>query len=829
MKQKKFCYILLLIAICLIKNVRAEDIDLKNGFVQENRYTYYYKNGIIQKGIIQENGNCYFLGEYTGRLQYGWITSSLTGKQYYADSTGILSKGFKIINQDTYFFDENNILKRGIIKYENELYFMGEYTGKLQYGWITSSLNGNKYYANEKGKLIVNFQKIGEDTYYFNSDGVLQLGIKMIAGKYYFLGEYTGKVQNGYVKSSITQKEYYVSDSGEILTGIFEINHNKYYFTDKGKMFGLQKIDGKGYFFGEYTGKLQYGLIVSSKTNKIYYANNNGELQSGPTAVNKERYYFSKTNWEALKGFIKENNNISYYAKEDYRLVEGKIKIKGIDYLFTESGILYNNFVSFEDGTYYFINGFKQTGITKIDGTEYFLGEYTGKVQVGFVTSITGNRYYTDESGIIQKGIVTINGEEYFLGENTGKIQVGLIKSSNTGDYYYADENGKIFKGNFQIGEQDYSAFETGVLKNGFIKENNYTYYYEKGRLTKGIYQVDNNLYFFGEYTGRLQYGWIISSLTNDKYYSDNGGVILKGLNRINDKLYFFGEYTGKLQYGWVHSLNGSIYYSNNEGEIQIGNQFIDGRSYLFDSDGKIETGFQKIGEETYYIDENGKRLTGVQKIHGIRYRFNSDGVMTDSNFKLIADISYYQGTIDWDSLWNSKEIDGVILRLGYSSIQDSKFEEYLSNVKRLNIPYSIYLFSYASDPQEAVFEANFTLEKIRQYNINVSLPIYYDIEGWKYLDGSKNSNSISKETYEQIVNNYISILNQASITAKVYTGLYYARDRLTENTKSQVDWIAHYTTGNCGYKEPHSGWQLTNSGTLPGIKGKVDLSIFYF
>ena len=252
-------------------------------------------------------------------------------------------------------------------------------------------------------------------------------------------------------------------------------------------------------------------------------------------------------------------------------------------------------------------------------------------------------------------------------------------------------------------------------------------------------------------------------------------------------------------------------------------------KQYSFDETGNIKTGFQQIKGSTYYIDENGTRLTGIQKIHGVRYRFNSEGKLTDANFKLIADISYYQGNIDWDALWQSKEIDGVILRIGYSNIMDPKFEEYLQNVKRLNIPYSIYLFSYAHNPEEAIFEANFTVQKIQKYNLKLSLPVYYDIESWRLLNGSESTDDISKETYERIINNYISILNHASISAKVYTGWYYARDRLTQQSRKQVDWIAHYTNGNCGYKEPHSGWQFTSSGTLTGIKGKVDLNIFYF
>ena len=66
------------------------------------------------------------------------------------------------------------------------------------------------------------------------------------------------------------------------------------------------------------------------------------------------------------------------------------------------------------------------------------------------------------------------------------------------------------------------------------------------------------------------------------------------------------------------------------------------------------------------------------------------------------------------------------------------------------------------------------------------------------------------------------------SYEAKVYTGWYYARDRLTAESRKHVDWIAHYTSNSCGYTEPHTGWQFTSTGRVTGIKGDVDLSIFY-
>ena len=641
--RKQFFVLIMMImigmGICI--NVRAED---KTGFFVENGSSYYYKNGVIQMGITEIEGENYFLGEYTGKVQVGFVTSSLTGDHYYTDSTGKIQTGFVTIGEDTYYFDPDGKLQYGITEVNGEDYFLGEYTGKVQVGFVTSSLTGDHYYTDSTGKIQTGFVTIGEDTYYFDSDG-----------------------------------------------------------------------------------KLQYG-------------------------------------------------------------------------------------------------------ITEIGGEDYFLGEYTGKVQVGFVTSsLTGDRYYTDENGKILKGITELEDGSYFFGEYTGKIQTGYVQSSLTGKYYITDENGKIYKDSFDYNGTTYYTLEDGSLIDGFYDKEGARYYYILGVLQYGITEIEGEDYFLGEYTGKVQVGFVASSLTGDRYYTDENGKILKGITKIGDQKYFLGELTGKIQTGWVTALDGKIYYTNQEGVIQTGIQTIEGRVYKFDENGVIETGFQTINGNTYYYDVDGTMVTGVQKIQGSWYRFNPDGVLREQGFKRIADISYHQGKIDWDTLWSSGEIDGVILRIGYNGVEDSLFKEYLSNVKRLNIPYGVYLYSYAHNPAEAIFEANATVQMLSKYDVNPDYPVYYDIESYSIPSQNESSDDISQEDYEGMVYNFSNRLQAAGYETKVYTYLNYAMNRFNENTRSMVDWIAHYTSWDCGYELPHRGWQYTSTGRLPGISTNVDLNIFYY
>ena len=765
--MKKSVFFVALLAISLVFfNVSALG---KTGFFKEAGSLYYYKDGIVQKGITEIDGEDYFLGEYTGKVQIGFVTSSLTGDIYYTNQDGIIQKGFVSVNDATYYFDSDGKLVKGITNIDGEDYFLGEYTGKVQIGFVTSSLTGDIYYTNRDGKIQKGFVSVDDATYYFDSDGKLVKGITNIDGEDYFLGEYTGKVQVGFVTSSLTRNRYYTDKTGKILKGI-------------------TNIDGEDYFLGEYTGKIQVGFVQSSINNKYYYTGEDGKI---------------------YKGEFSYNGN-TYNTLEDGSLIEGFYK-DGLD-------------------SYYYILGIKQYGITNIDGDDYFLGEYTGKVQVGFVTSsLTGNRYYTDKTGKILKGITNVDGEDYFLGEYTGKIQVGFVQSSINNKYYYTGEDGKIYKGEFSYNGNTYNTLEDGSLIEGFYKDGLDSYYYILGIKQYGITNIDGDDYFLGEYTGKVQVGFVTSSLTGNRYYTDENGKILKGITNINGQRYFLGELSGKIQIGWVNSLTGNIYYTNQEGIIQTGIQTIDGRVYKFDENGVIQTGFQTINGNTYYYNYDGSIATGVQKIHGVWYRFNQDGVLREQNFKRLADISYHQGNIDWDTLWNSNEIDGVILRIGYNGYEDVNFANYLSNVKRLNIPYGIYMYSYAHNPAEAIFEANATIQLLNKYNVNPNYPIYYDIERYSIPSQNESSDDISKEDYEGMVYNFVNRLKAAGYDAKVYTYLNYAMTRFNDNTRSMVDWIAHYTDGDCGYTLPHRGWQYTSSGSLPGIAGNVDLNIFYY
>lgn len=237
-----------------------------------------------------------------------------------------------------------------------------------------------------------------------------------------------------------------------------------------------------------------------------------------------------------------------------------------------------------------------------------------------------------------------------------------------------------------------------------------------------------------------------------------------------------------------------------------------------------LKNGFIEENGSTYYY-ENDNKITGIKNIDGIDNYFSPSGKYLGTSKIKVVDVSYYQKDIDWEKFKNESDCYGVILRLGYYETLDKKFISNLNELKRLNIPYGIYLFSYSTTLSGAKKEANFTNNMISTYDITPTLGIYYDIESWNTKNSS--SNEISKDMYNKIVEEYINTVNnynEGKYKVKVYSGRWYAMNRLGEAAKNHVDWVAEYNS-TCKYDGAYSMWQYTSKGSVPGIEGNVDIS----
>ena len=75
-------------------------------------------------------------------------------------------------------------------------------------------------------------------------------------------------------------------------------------------------------------------------------------------------------------------------------------------------------------------------------------------------------------------------------------------------------------------------------------------------------------------------------------------------------------------------------------------------------------------------------------------------------------DVSKWQGNFNFAKA-KDEGVEFVILRGAYSTGKDTKFEQYYSACKALNIPVGVYHYSMAKTVTEARTEANFLINNV--------------------------------------------------------------------------------------------------------------------
>lgn len=254
---------------------------------------------------------------------------------------------------------------------------------------------------------------------------------------------------------------------------------------------------------------------------------------------------------------------------------------------------------------------------------------------------------------------------------------------------------------------------------------------------------------------------------------------------------------------------------------------------YLSTTNHYVETGFYRQDGYTYYKDKNGKNATDWITIMNEKYFFNSLGVMIGKNVKKVIDVSSHQGKIDWDTVKKYGNIDGVILRISAGSAYvDSQFARNVSELNRLGIPYGVYIYSYAENQvgtvsdlgtaHEGALEAKRIIKAFKDYNVKLSLPIFYDLEVWE----NKKNLSWNNDNYAPIIKSFSDTMSAAGYSYKIYTNKVWAESALS-NYKNMISWIAQYNHF-CTYNGDYMAWQYSSNEIVPGINGGVDVSVWF-
>ncbi len=242
---------------------------------------------------------------------------------------------------------------------------------------------------------------------------------------------------------------------------------------------------------------------------------------------------------------------------------------------------------------------------------------------------------------------------------------------------------------------------------------------------------------------------------------------------------------------------------------------------------------------ETFtFVDVFGEQYETVLNKDAPRHEYDADKFVIDGRFVSYEDDQYYsrlgidvarhQGEIDWDKV-KAEGAEFAFIRIGYRGYGsagtinlDQRFVENIEGAQRAGLDVGVYFFSQAINEDEALEEAEFVIENLEGYELQ--LPVVYDPES--ILDDEARTDNVSGE---QFTRNTIAFCN--SIKEKGYEPMVYS-NMLWEAFEFDMGKLSDLPFWYADYEEkpqtPYDFqfWQYSNEGRIDGIGEAMDLDI---
>ncbi len=192
-------------------------------------------------------------------------------------------------------------------------------------------------------------------------------------------------------------------------------------------------------------------------------------------------------------------------------------------------------------------------------------------------------------------------------------------------------------------------------------------------------------------------------------------------------------------------------------------------------------------------------------------------------------DVSKYQGSVNWSKVRDAG-VEFAIIRLGYRGMNQGTLEMdpyYKSNIKGATdagVKAGIYFFSQAVNEKEAKEEAEYVLKNIKDYD--VQYPVVFDTE--RITTGEARANNLSRQERTDICIAFCEEIKAAGYTPMIYANTKYMIMGIDLEQLGDYDkWFAYYGN-NLIFPYDFSILQYSESGSIPGISGAVDLNISF-
>lgn len=185
-------------------------------------------------------------------------------------------------------------------------------------------------------------------------------------------------------------------------------------------------------------------------------------------------------------------------------------------------------------------------------------------------------------------------------------------------------------------------------------------------------------------------------------------------------------------------------------------------------------------------------------------------------------DVSRWQGTVDWAKV-KSSGVEFAFLRVSDgAATQDPKFASNWSGTKAHGVIRGAYQFFRPS--QSVTAQADLMIHALGSSYTPGDLPPVIDVE---------DAGGLAAATVAARVRQWVDRVHAAiGVEPIIYTGKFFWRDQVGGGASFLANplWIAQYTSLCPDIPGPWARWtfwQHTDSGSVPGIAGNVDLDRF--
>lgn len=216
-------------------------------------------------------------------------------------------------------------------------------------------------------------------------------------------------------------------------------------------------------------------------------------------------------------------------------------------------------------------------------------------------------------------------------------------------------------------------------------------------------------------------------------------------------------------------------------------------------------------------------------------FRLGDDGYMAyfdeagNKISHLGVDLSYHQTEVNWEELKNSP-CEFVMIRCGYRGYtegglkEDEKFREYIEGAAGVGIPAGVYFFTQATSNEEALEEADFVLSLIKDYHIGY--PVAIDTEYVSDSDARTNKIEMTPQERTGFLITFCERIKEQGYYPLIYASENWLRRSLDAEMLQEYEiWAPQYLDSN-DFMYDFTIWQYTDAGSIPGVKGSVDLNI---